>query len=339
MNTEAVANTLIAGTRGSTGQGDALKALATRVEGGAVVRLVDGEERYGGLVEARTDRNPLVLPSEARVLATMADGLRRVESPRADWLFDALVGIGQVDGWGSRDADAAALLALAGWAENGTATALTVKATAGTRAEELRLRDGHIATLRLDEAGTIALSAPSGAPGDAVVLVRTRYLPAGTGAERAADAHGFAVERSWQRVSRAGELVKLATPGEVLTAQVGDVIEERVQVVNAKDRTYVAVTVPLAAGFEVLNPALATSPPEARPSSGPTRAPDWSLVLDDRVVFVYERLPKGTYDFKVRTRATTAGRFVQPGAMGAQLFAPQVSGASAGTWVEVSRAK
>ena len=52
----------------------------------------------------------------------------------------------------------------------------------------------------------------------------------------------------------------------------GDVIEERVQVVNPKERHYVAVVVPLAAGVEVMNPALATAPPDLLLSR---HAPPW----------------------------------------------------------------
>ena len=82
--------------------------------------------------------------------------------------------------------------------------------------------------------------------------------------------------------------------------------------VNPTERHYVAIVVPLAAGMEPLNPNLATAPPEAKPAGTLTLAPTYVAYLDDRVAFYYNTLPKGTYDFYFRTRATVAGSFIQP---------------------------
>ena len=51
-----------------------------------------------------------------------------------------------------------------------------------------------------------------------------------------------------------------------LALAVGDVVEDHVQVVNPKDRHYVAIVVPLAAGVEPLNP------PRHRAARGAPRA-------------------------------------------------------------------
>jgi len=113
------------------------------------------------------------------------------------------------------------------------------------------------------------------------------------------------------------------------------VIEERVQVVNPKDRHYVAVVVPLAAGVEVLNPALATAPPEARPSASLTLAPSYVAFRDDHVAFYYDTLPAGTFDFAFRSRATVAGRYVQPPARAEMMYDGAVWGRSHGTRIVV----
>jgi len=58
---------------------------------------------------------------------------------------------------------------------------------------------------------------------------------------------------------------------------------------------------------------------------------------DDRVFYAYDTLPKGTYDFYFRSRATTAGRFIQPAAQAEMMYDGSVRGNSAGAWVEIGR--
>src|SRR5260370_37754968 len=102
------------------------------------------------------------------------------------------------------------------------------------------------------------------------------------------------------------ERLALAVPGTTVHFPAGDVVEEHVQVVNPKERHYVAVAVPLAAGMEPLNPSLATAPPEAQPRGALSLRPTHSALLDAEVAFSSDTLPKGTYDFYFRPRATTA---------------------------------
>jgi hypothetical protein len=133
---------------------------------------------------------------------------------------------------------------------------------------------------------------------------------------------------------QAGEIRLASAPARPVVARV-EVIEERVQVVNPKERHYVAVVVPLAAGVEVLNPALATAPPEARPSGSLTLAPSYVAFRDDHVAFYYDTLPAGTYDFAFRSRATVAGRFVQPPARAEMMYDGAVWGRSPGARIVV----
>ncbi len=122
-----------------------------------------------------------------------------------------------------------------------------------------------------------------------------------------------------------------------LSAKVGEVIEEQVTVVVPEDMYFVDIVVPLAAGLEPLNPRLATASSEATPTGQDTRTPEWSSFLDDRVIYAYETLPKGTYHLYFRTRGTTEGHFVQPAATARKVYQPQVRGTSAGARVTVSR--
>lgn len=133
------------------------------------------------------------------------------------------------------------------------------------------------------------------------------------------------------------EKLPLTEPGQTLAFSVGTVVEDHVQVVNPKNRNYVAVVVPLAAGLEPLNPRLATAPPEAKPKGALTLAPTYVAFLDDQVAFYYDTLPAGTYDFHFRARATTEGTFTQPAAKTEMMYDGAVVGSAVGARVKIER--
>ncbi|MCP4899227.1 MAG: hypothetical protein GY906_19865, partial [bacterium] len=174
-----------------------------------------------------------------------------------------------------------------------------------------------------------------------VVRAEVSWVPAADGSLTPSDASGFVVSREMHVVRGADqplELHPLSQPGETLTLTVGDILEDHVEVVNPTDRYYVAVVVPLAAGMEPLNPRLATAPPEATPSAGLTAEPTYSAYLDDHVAFYYNSLPKGTYNFYFRTRATIPGRFIQPAASTELMYDSTVRGNSNGASIEIAKA-
>ena len=123
----------------------------------------------------------------------------------------------------------------------------------------------------------------------------------------AAAANGFVVTRDSALVDPSGappKHVKLEKPGTEIKLSVGDTVEDSLEVVNPSDRYHVAIVIPLAAGMEPLNPTLKTAPPEATPSAEPTLAPSYVAFLDDEVRYFYDTLPKGTYAFHFRSKAS-----------------------------------
>jgi uncharacterized protein YfaS (alpha-2-macroglobulin family) len=80
-----------------------------------------------------------------------------------------------------------------------------------------------------------------------------------------------------------------------------------------------------------LNPNLATAPAEATPSAGPTLSPTYTEFGDDSVLYVYEALPAGTYQFRFRARAGTVGSFTEPPGTVEMMYRRGVAGASAGS--------
>ena len=267
------------------------------------------------------------------------------KNPKLQLLIDALVTLGRDDGWGTTNANAAALLALGELLQppyaGSTQRALQVKVGGGAAQTVSLGPDAPVGYLVGTDAGAGSVTVASGQSGKPVLVrVETRYLPAGDGARVAPVSDGFVVTREMVRVVSGGappERIPLAEPGKTVRFAIGDVIEEHLRVVNPKDRNFVAVVIPLAAGLEPLNPALATAPPEAKPSSGPTLKATYVAFLDDQVGYYYNTLPKGTFDFYFRTRATTEGTFIQPAARAEMMYDGAVTGGSAGARVEVVR--
>jgi len=346
LDLEATAQVLQSFVAANAGAGSTRRELAAKLWDGVVTRLWQGREIYGGLQRLDLERNGLILPSETRALAEVTRALAAAEpdNVKVQVLVNGLVTLGRGDGWGSTNANAAALLALSQVLE---------RPADGQPERRLQLTmDGSTSELKLSAAqpvarrvstrvgsGSVAALGGDGPP--MVVRAETSWIPAADGSTVVAESAGFVVGRELLLVlpgdAPARRLpVDQAALSFALT--VGDVVEDHVQVVNPADRNYVAVVVPLAAGMEPLNPNLATAPPEARPSGSLTLAPAYAAYLDDHVAFYFDSLPKGTYDFYFRTRANVPGRFIQPPAWAEMMYDGAVRGHGNGSQVVIAKA-
>jgi uncharacterized protein YfaS (alpha-2-macroglobulin family) len=322
-----------------------LAGLQKALWAGIITRLDHGQEVYGGLQEnGRAGGNGLILSSEVRTLAQV---LRASEAgapaePRNRLLVDALLQRGQGnDGWGSTNANAEALLALSGaLANHKTQPDRRLTLAFGADRRTLTLAgNAPAAALTIPAAeGMITAGGPTEPP--LVAMVHSSYLPPADGSTVASLAQGFAVDRELLVMAGDGSVARrlpLDHPGSPVALTVGEVVEDHVVVASSADRNHVAVVVPLAAGLEPLNPHLATAPPEARPSQPLTQAPSYVAFLDDRVMFVYDALPRGTYHFRIRCRATVPGRFIQPAAAARALYDDANTGNGNGALVTITR--
>jgi uncharacterized protein YfaS (alpha-2-macroglobulin family) len=343
LDLEGTAEVVQAFTRTTAPPAATLDGLTKGLLDGLVVRLHQGREIYGGLQAKNNARNGLILPSETRTLAEITRALVRAQpkNPKLPVFINGLVTLGRDDGWGTTNANASALLALA--------EVLEPKAD-GSPARSVRVKlDGKDQALSVGGGKPIVVahgSAPGAGEvsivGDGTVVARveTTYVPEADGSQVAARGDGFVVSREILRVAKDGappSKTPLNQAGSTQTFTVGDVIEEHVQIVNPKARHYVAVVVPLAAGIEPLNPRLATAPPEATPAGAITRPPTYASFEDDHVAFYYNELPAGTYDFYFRTRASIPGSFVQPAAKAEMMYDAAVRGNSVGARIVVRR--
>ncbi|HEX4383704.1 MAG TPA: MG2 domain-containing protein [Myxococcales bacterium] len=127
----------------------------------------------------------------------------------------------------------------------------------------------------------------------------------------------------------------------------GDLIRIRARVATPQERNYVAVEVPLPAGLEAIDTALATSrqQPRARDEESQegeesegfdaTQNLFWSPFnysekRDDRVVYFADHLPPGVHTLSFVARATTPGKFTLKPARAEEMYSPEVFGRSEG---------
>jgi hypothetical protein len=295
-----------------------------------------GQKVYGG--QAEDHGNPIILPNEARSLAEMtrASALGAPADPRSGLLRDALLRIGEGDGWGETDADSAAIRALAeSWKRPPAPIALTL--TQGQAAPQKLTIDANAPAQSFASNENVPLTVTNGAQAPVIAAIETRFEAAEPGAKAKADSRGFALTRTLWRVKTDGAAAEKAEPDAdgVIKVKAGEVIEEVAELVNPQDRSHVAISLPLAAGFEPLNPNLATAPREAQPSAPLTLAPSWTSYGDDRVFYAYDSLPKGNYRFVFRLKAQTVGSFTQPAGMVETMYKRGIVGTSAGARVEI----
>ena len=320
----------------------AIDRLAQDLWKSLVFALQDGKEVYQGLQYRARSWGGLIHSGEVKTLASVTRSLYRAgqEEPRAQLLISELISRGEGDGWGSTNANAAALLALG---------------------EVLQLQappaEGHLFTLQfgdevadLDTTGKVTSHYQTVAFGPSQVTWKAgppdviphawltlSYMPAGGGDQVKGKNEGFVVDREVLIFHGEEEppVKHKVKAGEFLELEMGTIVEEHIRVVNPEGRHFVAVRAPFAAGFEPLNPNLATAPREATPTGRMTLQPSYAQYEDDQVTFYYETLPTGTYDFYFRLRTSIQGRFVHPPAKAEMMYKETVRGRSDGTRIIV----
>jgi alpha-2-macroglobulin len=296
----------------------------------------DGKLVYAGLTDEAAD--PMVLPSETRSLAevTLAVAKAAPDEPRLNLLRDALIGLGAGDGWGSTNANAAALRALAAaWAK--PAQTVPVAVAFGSPPQTATLdHDQPLHRWTAAQPGPVRLENHGGQP--VAALFDIRFVPVERGSAAAPVEHGLVLSRQLYRVPAKGPMERLAAgPDGAIKLAVGDVVEETTELVNPDARTHVALRLPFAAGLEPLNPNLATAPAEAAPSAPPSLAPSYLAFGDDEVRYFYDQLPAGTYQLHFRMRATVAGIFTYPPGEAETMYRNDIYGASAGQRLAIAR--
>ena len=189
----------------------------------------------------------------------------------------------------------------------------------------------------LAEAGKGALAFEVFGKGTLFYTALMRYAPASV--PKTARSEGIFVQRWFEPFDAPGK--------QSLDFAAGDLVRVRARVATPQERSYVAVEVPLPAGLEAVDTALATSrqQPRARDEEAQegedsegfdaTQNMFWSPFVysekrDDRVVYLSDHLPPGVHTLSFVARATTPGKFVLKPARAEEMYAPEVFGRSEG---------
>jgi uncharacterized protein YfaS (alpha-2-macroglobulin family) len=293
-----------------------------------------GKPVYAGLRDE--ELTPAILPSET---ASLAEVLRAVAAAtpsdaRLPVLRAGLLGLADGQGWGTTYATSSALRALAtAWQAPPAPVPVTLelpgKPVTGTLDATHPLLQGATGVQ-----AAVTVDAPAGL----AVLASTDGVPVQPGAQAHAVQAGLVVSRAYYLVRSGQPLARLdPDAGGAIRLAVGDVVEEVDDMEASRDLTNVALRLPLPAGLEPLNPALATATAEAIPSAAPTFPASYSSYGDDQVLQVWLSFPHGTATLRTRLRATVPGTFTAPPAVAEALYNPGVAGASAGAKVVVTK--
>ena len=190
-----------------------------------------------------------------------------------------------------------------------------------------------------DDPSSVTVGKDAG-PGRLYYRAGLRYAPRGL--DLAPLQQGFAVERTYEAVDDAADVVREGDGRWRIRA--GARVRVTVTMTAPSRRVHVALVDPLPAGLEALNPTLRGT--EGMPSSiaaGGAPRPlfpgqggygwwwrtwwyDHQNLRDDRAEAFTSYLPAGVYTYSYVARATTPGQFVAPPPRAEEMYSPEVFG-------------
>lgn len=309
-----------------------------------VFKLRDGDEVYGGLQQGSSWPGAVVHGSEIGNLAGLVGALSKKASQpeKVAMMADELVVLGSADGWGNTHNNSLAMLALRDRLEykkkSGKKISLNLSMDGKKQKLSYRESDGLFGHGLDSKSGGVLKLSSSDSDDSVHVRLFERYLPVELGSKAAASQEGFVVKRRIIYPSEQdapSKKIWIDKPGESFKVPLGKIMEEHIQVTNPSDRHFIAVVIPLAAGFEYLNPELNTASADFKPE-GKTRNPgSYQAFYDDKIVYYFRKMNKGTFDFYFRVRATTEGTFSQPPACAEMMYEEEIRGNSPGTEIVV----
>lgn len=151
---------------------------------------------------------------------------------------------------------------------------------------------------------------------------------------------GFVVQRRYEAVDAEADVHR--DEDGTWRVRAGARVRTTVTMVAESRRYHVALVDPLPAGFEPINPVLATSaPPPPAPSARPSGRWWWGRwyehdnLRDERAEAFASLLWEGVWDYTYVSRATTPGTFVVPPPKAEEMYSPETFGRGASAVVVV----
>ncbi|MEZ4225551.1 MAG: alpha-2-macroglobulin family protein [Polyangiaceae bacterium] len=153
--------------------------------------------------------------------------------------------------------------------------------------------------------------------------------------------HGFSVERVYEGADEAARVTR--DRDGTWRVKAGSLVRVRVTMVAPARRYHVALVDWLPAGFEPLNPALATSPSVPKDQKIDPKVPWWwsrawyehQNLRDERAEAFASIVYGGTYEYTYVARAITPGTFVVPPPKAEEMYEPETFGRGSGDRVVV----
>ena len=314
---------------------------------------VEGDRAH--VEEIDSDALAWLWNSNVRSSALVLEGIVRRGDDAAliPGLVRGLLGARQNGRWRNTQENATALEALVGYYKkfeadepNMTATVAVGNRTVGTApfrgrsstSQNVRLAMPDL--LRQVAAGTEAdLAISRAGSGRLYYAARLQFTPS---TPLPVSDQGFRIERRYERIVEGVDNSPSST-----TFAAGDLVRVTLTLTLPKERRFVAVSDPLAAGFEAVDGWFKTTAADlgrdASAQSSDASFADWWRrggfdfieKFDDRVALFATRLSEGRHEFSYVVRATTAGTFTASGTWAEEMYAPEVNGRSAPTTVTI----
>ena len=157
--------------------------------------------------------------------------------------------------------------------------------------------------------------------------IAMNYAPADLNLKAAE--YGFTVGRTYEAIDHPEDVTRDAEG--VWHIKAGARVRVRLSLVAPARRYHVALTDPLPAGFESLNPGLATTERIPDDTSEGARQRQWlwfdhQNLRDERTEAFTSLLWEGVYDYSYVARATTPGSFVVPPSKAEEMYHPETFG-------------
>jgi len=325
---------------------DVQKDLEKEFWSAVVFKKRKGKEVFAGFQTGKSRIGAVIHSTDISHLAVLVSALSKKSSKpeKVTVLANALIDMGGEDGWGNTHNNGVALLALHDrWEsirEKGKDA--TFELTLGGKPLPLTLsgKQGMLVHSFTSTDGGVFKCTGKSVRDSFYVKLFERYLPQAPGSMVKAAQEGFVVKRQIVYPSDTGgpsRKIWIDTAGQKIRIPLGSIVEEHVQITNPKERHFVAVVVPLAAGVEYCNPELKTASADFATEGSNTSNGSYSTFLDDRMVYYFNTMQKGTFDFYFRVRATTEGEFTQPPARAEMMYEDGTYGNSTGAAVIVKQ--
>jgi hypothetical protein len=315
-----------------------LAALQSELWDSAVFKLVNGKQVFDGIRGERAVWSGLYLGSSTATTAAVWEALLRVDpsNPKHALLRDALLSrASPTNGFGSTHGNRRALAALGLYLDKATfsqpKTTISIAGLGEVTLDETR----KAARRSTDQEQPLNLTVTGG---PIATRLQIKYLPLTPGDKAEAKKEGLIVSRSMTWLHSDGSEPTHHDDAAGITFKVpqGEVLEIHTQLINDEPRNHVALVVPIAAGFEPLNPNLETASSDAKPSQADSLNATYVQRLDQEVRYYFTELPRGTFTFHFRVRASSQGSFVHPSPWAELMYREEVRGRGAGMRVVVT---